>query len=284
MDRMAINDGIFFKHLQKTHSMDPNILPKNHTICILASDLKWKKPMSVREYILMNSYCCDVMYAAVGEAHVKDKENKYHAPMLKLYRGRPLMMTQNRDVKNCIANGAMCTFHSVALKDGVTYANLQKIRIDNYYVWAVSVSQLKSLNVKMIDGVDTGEERIVSLEPEPVYATVSFPLAIDGPVGPNTIRCKRKMSMLQFPINCANARTVHKLQGRSIKALVINAWDYTGNWIYVAISRVTKLTGLFIRRKLLHNKTRGMSTELQDFLEYFRGTKKMPPKVNLNDE
>ena len=41
----------------------------------------------------------------------------------------------------------------------------------------------------------------------------------------------------QFPINVANARTVHKLQGQSIKNLVVSTWNYTGNWVYVVLSR-----------------------------------------------
>jgi hypothetical protein len=38
-DRMAINDGIFAKHLENTSSKNPNNLPPSHTICIKAGDL-----------------------------------------------------------------------------------------------------------------------------------------------------------------------------------------------------------------------------------------------------
>lgn len=283
-DRMAINDAIFVKHLENTHSMDPSIPIPNHTICVLASDLRWKKPNTQRDYIPMNNYCRDIVHTSVGEAFIKDKENKYHSSMLKLYRGRPLMMTQNRDVENCIANGAMCEFHSLTFKEGSDWNCVQKIRIDGYYVWCVSACHVKSLNVKMIDGVNGDTERIVNLEAENCYATAKFPLSVDGPIGPSSFRICRKMSMLQFPVNCANARTVHKLQGRSIKNLVINAWDYTGNWIYVALSRVTKLSGLFIRKRLLHRKTRGMSLELQAFLQHFRKTKQLPPSPIINTD
>ena len=73
------------------------------------------------------------------------------------------------------------------------------------------------------------------------------------------------MKIEQFPIVCANARTIHKLQGRSIDNLVINNWDYTDNWIYVAVSRVRELRGLYIFRELEHRKCRGMSMEVKTF-------------------
>jgi hypothetical protein len=43
MDRMAINDDIFAKHVAKTCSRDSNVEPPKHTICIKASALKWPK-------------------------------------------------------------------------------------------------------------------------------------------------------------------------------------------------------------------------------------------------
>jgi hypothetical protein len=86
------------------------------------------------------------------------------------------------------------------------------------------------------------------------------------------------MKIEQFPIVCANARTIHKLQGRSIDNLVINNWDYTDNWIYVAVSRVRELRGLYIFRELEHRKCRGMSMEVKTFMERLR--RKPPPDTS----
>ncbi|KAG7345382.1 ribose-phosphate pyrophosphokinase [Nitzschia inconspicua] len=61
----------------------------------------------------------DIIYASVGEAHVKDKTKKYHDPLLKLYHGRPLCINQNEDVSRCIANGAMCEFRVDNLDGGI---------------------------------------------------------------------------------------------------------------------------------------------------------------------
>jgi hypothetical protein len=90
------------------------------------------------------------------------------------------------------------------------------------------------------------------------------------------------MRMTQFPVNVANARTVHKLQGRSIENMVLSTLDYTDNWIYVALSRVVTMGGLFLRVPLLHAKTRGMSNECKKFHQEWRRTKRLPTKVTIH--
>jgi hypothetical protein len=111
IDRMAINDGIFARHLEKTHSQNPSVPPPEHTICIKASDVQWCKSVSPgkREYKPLNEKSKDILYACVGEAHIKSLQSgKAYDPLLKLYYGRPLMINENLDVKKCIANGTMC--------------------------------------------------------------------------------------------------------------------------------------------------------------------------------
>ncbi|KAG7368582.1 hypothetical protein IV203_031325 [Nitzschia inconspicua] len=98
-----------------------------------------------KEYRVMENKAQDVMYAAVGEAHVSDKCKKYHDPLLKLYLGRPLCINQNEDVSSCIANGAMCEFRGVKLKPGASMDQFETIVIHGYYVYCVSVTQVESL-------------------------------------------------------------------------------------------------------------------------------------------
>ncbi|KAG7356970.1 hypothetical protein IV203_001658 [Nitzschia inconspicua] len=87
---MAINDAIFAKHLEETHSKDPNVQLRMHTLCIKAGTLRLHVRGTGNEYHPMQPKAQDIIYAAVGEAHVRDKSNKYHDPLLKLYDGRPL--------------------------------------------------------------------------------------------------------------------------------------------------------------------------------------------------
>ncbi|KAG7363669.1 hypothetical protein IV203_027030 [Nitzschia inconspicua] len=167
VDRMAINDAIFVKHLEKTHSHDASVQPPMHTLCIKAGNLRFRVRGTRKEYQAMENKAQDIIYAAVGEAHIQDKTKKYHDPLLKLYYGRPLCINQNEDVASCIANGAMCEFRGVKLKPDVSISEFETIVIDGYYVNCVSVTQIDSLLVKMLDGTAGGEgEYIIELKPK----------------------------------------------------------------------------------------------------------------------
>ncbi|KAG7372188.1 PIF1-like helicase [Nitzschia inconspicua] len=85
VDRMAINDAIFVKHLEKTHSTDANVQPLVHTLCMKAGNLRFHVRGTRKEYHAMEKKAQDIIYASVGEAHVQDKTKKYHDPLLKLY-------------------------------------------------------------------------------------------------------------------------------------------------------------------------------------------------------
>ena len=86
----------------------------------------------------------------------------------------------------------------------------------------------------MMDGnLDERNPKVVHLSAQNVTTSVHFPMPWDGPINKNTRRIWRRIKFNQFPVSIANARTVHKLQGRSIKNLVISTWNYTGNWVYV---------------------------------------------------
>jgi hypothetical protein len=231
----------------------------------------------------MNRNAKDIVHASVGEAHIKDSEHKYHDPLMKLYVGRPLMINQNEDVSHCIANGAICEFKGIVLKHGLTYDDLDVIVIDGYFVWCACVSQIEALRVNMVDGnLLYPDEKLIDLKATVQYGFVRFPVPGMGPINRYSIRIRRKMSLKVFPINAANARTVHKLQGRSIRHLFVSSWDYTDNWIYVCLSRCTTLKGLFLRKPLNGSKTRPMSSELKQFLAFFRNNKRPPQKVTIH--
>ena len=169
LDRAAINDAIFAKHLENTHSKDPNVDPPMHTICIKASNLKWKKAGTRNDYVDFNKASEDILYATCGEGHWQGRDNKRYDPLLKLYYGRPLCINENKDVESCIANGAMCEFNGVLLKQGVTLTDLEKILIDGYYVWSLKVTQIEGIKVKVVDG---NQNHVVLLKPQTVTQQV----------------------------------------------------------------------------------------------------------------
>jgi hypothetical protein len=256
----------------------PFPLPE-HTICIKASKLQWWKSISPgkKEYKDFNQLSKDILYACVGEAHVKSLGNsKTYDPLLKLYFGRPLMINDNLDVKKCIANGTMCEFQSIVLKEGITMSDLDVIVIDGFYVRCADVSQIESMKLKILDGLDFEDEvRMAYLKPQDISGgQVYFPMILGDEIDRKTPRFWRGIRLEQFPVNSANARTIHKLQGRSLGNVLIHSWDYTGNWIYVALSRVRVMSGLFLCQPLIHTKCKGMSQEVRQFME--RLEKKRP--------
>ncbi|KAG7337208.1 hypothetical protein IV203_013847 [Nitzschia inconspicua] len=177
VNRMATNDAIFVKHLEKTHSTDANVQPLMHTLCIRAGTLRFHVRGTRKEYHAMEKKAQDIIYASVGEAHVQDKTKKYHDPLLKLYHGRPLCINQNEDVSGCIANGAMCEFRCVKLKPGVSITDFETILIDGYCVNCVCVTQIESMVVKMLDWTTGGdEEHLIELKPKTIYESARFPV------------------------------------------------------------------------------------------------------------
>ena len=119
------------------------------------------------------------------------------------------------------------------------------------------------------------------MEPTQSSATANVPAPVfDTTITHQTNIVHGRIQLTQFPLNIADARTVHELQGRSIENLMVTTWDYTDNWIYVVLSRVRTSKGLFLKKPLLHSKakTRGMSSENIEFHKLCRETK-MPRVV-----
>ena len=274
-DKAAINDGLFALSISKTHSKDPNVEPPLHTICIKASEIYFKIHTNTRdtEYTTkQNKEANDIMYASCGDGHVKDGRSKHYDLMLKLYKDRPMCINKNIDVENCIANGAMCKFKGVIFKDGKDETCLEKVIIDGYYVYCVQAQDLEAIQVEMKDGNhDKNNPKIVNLKAVGSTATALFPMAIEENITNMTSRNRRNIKFQQFPVNIADAITVHKLQGKTVHYILISTWDYTGNWIYVILSRCPTLKGIFIRKPL--TSFRSMDPQCMLFHLIFRQKK-----------
>ena len=145
--------------------------------------------------------------------------------------------------------------------------------MDGFHVNCVEACHVHSMTVEMVDGNhDPKKPKVVHLLPRSVTANVHFPVPFDGPITKQTPRIWRKMKFDQFPVNVANARTVHKLQGRSIENIVVSNWNYGGNWVYVVLSRCSTLKGVFLRKPLM--KVRPMSEKNMMFHMKLREQKK----------
>ena len=54
----------------------------------------------------------------------------------------------------------------------------------------------------------------------------------------------------QFGLLNNIATTGHKLQGMSKDIIIVSDWSYIRNWVYVVLSRVRKLSGLYLQTPL----------------------------------
>ena len=161
-------------------------------------------------------------------------------------------------------------------------SDLERICIDGYYVYCAHAEQIEELQVKLLDGLKANT--IHTLKTEYHNCKVKFPIPLSGTISKNVFRMQRDLTFHQFPVNSANACTVYKLQGRSLKNLVISSWSYTENWIYVCLSRCLTTKGLFLRMMLDTCKVLPMSQELKKFFQIFRDTKQPNARVQLPRE
>ena len=285
LDRMAINDGIFAEHLRHTHSKNPEVEPPRHTICVKGSNLCWRK--ATRQYEPMKNRVKDFFYATVGEAHVKkagNGGNKTYDPLLKLYYHRPIMVNDNISVETGLSNGTMAKFVGVELKQGISFDDLERITIDGYYVWCASTTQINGIQLQLLDGLRSDDEiKICTIKPIDIKAQAHVPIPLEGKVTKDTPRRWKRCSFRGFPLNIANARTIHKLQGRSLKNEIVNSWNNNENWIYVALSRVRTLKGLYLRRPLEFAAIKPPCDELKRFMARLRHPDKRPNPPQLYD-
>jgi hypothetical protein len=245
----------------------------------MASDMKIKKDGTRRTSVEMSTFVKNMVYSSCGDAHVTYGQSGTVRmdPLLKLYVGRPVMLTENIDVENCEANGSMCTFKGVKLKKDS--ADIFQINIDGYYVRCVEAKNVEYIELRLNENVMEGEKpRTIKLNPKKTSATAKMPHPkLEPKITHKTNRVDGLIQLTQFPINIATAITVHKLQGRSINNISASTWFYGGNWIYVLLSRLKTSSGLFTRQKLLHSKTKGMSPECLQFYRHFDRTKSPQP-------
>ena len=117
--------------------------------------------------------------------------------MLKLYVGRPVMITKNIDVEHQIANGAICSFKCVKLKNG--YQDCNTIKINGYYVRCVSASNVEHIELQLMDGESN---KIILLKPIASTAIAKFPDPTDLMAGIDH-KCKRlSKQVLGIQQNC----------------------------------------------------------------------------------
>ena len=119
---------------------------------------------------------------------------------------------------------------------------------DGRKVWAVSADDVEWVKFEHWPEPPKNVPRYFILRPQTFSTTVNFP--IGGGDSDITLRVGN-VRVTQIPVNSNIATTGHKLQGMSKNTLIVNSWNYRfANWIYVVLSRVRTLAGLFLCKPL----------------------------------
>ena len=150
--------------------------------------------------------------------------------MLKLFHGCQVMTLDNADVENGIANGTTATFSYLTMVEG---KKPFPIMIDGYYVNAVLAEDVASVRLQWT--ADSTFQGSFSVEPDTFKCTTEI----------RTSGKKQKihLEMKQLPMTMNHATTGHKLQGKTVDALIVAEWapKNVRNWIYVVLSRVKRI-------------------------------------------
>jgi hypothetical protein len=209
----------------------------------------------------------EIIVSTMGDNNIEQIGNTTKIdPVLRLYPDAQFMCTNNDDLDKGRGNGTLCRFVSVKLKNG---AKMKWKNWDGRKVNTVTSDQVEWLKFQHWPEPPPDIPRFFKLKTKK-FNTVVKELPIPGTSGV-TIDIGNVI-MHQFPVNSNIATTGHKLQGMSKDILIVSEWGTFPNWIYVVLSRVRKLAGLFILKKINSEKLEPFRVpkELIDFEQQMR--------------
>jgi hypothetical protein len=195
------------------------------------------------------------VFNGCGDADVEAPAgNEKVDPCLKLYKGCPIMVSVS-DYKDTqgVVKGSTGKFAGLIFHEGCQ--PVEEIW-DGHKVLTINVDEVEYVICEKKKKRSSNADMELATEyfklPAKTFRVkMSLPLGAARKVYPE----KSTLKLTQFPINIDLATTGHKLQGATKDNLVISDFNYgTANWVYVALSRVTKLSGLFLLKPLDGNK------------------------------
>jgi hypothetical protein len=228
-ERNSITAGIFKEHLKQTHPLSSSEeLPPDHTVMVEADVRPTGKGKEYNHGRMMRRVL------ELGDSCVKFNDTKFMDPCLRIYNGAYFICIDNDDldkgpVESRRGNGTQCRVVGIKLKDDAE----RRIKIwDDRKVWTVSCKDVEYIEFEKLTG---GRFKMT-----PSTRTVA--VKDHGTQG--------KLKMTQFLVNSSDAVTGHKLQGMTKDNVIVASWNKQINWIYVVLSRVRTLDGLYLFKKL----------------------------------
>jgi hypothetical protein len=185
-----------------------------------------------------------ILWENCSDADVKHCAKQLADPFLSLFYGCELMVNDNIDVKNGIANGTCCQFVKAVLKHG---KNVEALQVHGYWVNSVDINDVDHIVLRFDVSYDPKFQGTFKLRPRERSFMVSYPMD-EGLLGKKSANVNLKLT--HFPIIGNFATTGHKLQGKTMANLIIAEWRNIENWAYVVLSRVRTLAGIFLLEAL----------------------------------
>ena len=171
------------------------------------------------------------------------------SPVLQLYPGCRIMMPSNTSVEDGQANGTQATIERIRLKPNtVIYDTILDSGISVKSVFASSISYVEARHSN-----SRIEPPLFRIEPKKVIFNAKLPKPKIHQANLTTTTEVVKMRAVQLPLLINNATTGHKLQGSGVDKLFVHNWYYRTNWVYVILSRVQTLQGLYLRKPLKYD-------------------------------
>ena len=247
-ERNGVAAASFKRHIEDTHpTITDDNPPPDHTLIIEASISKKTGEEKRTQQRKVPAAFHDAVITQLGDDDIKATEfgasGTKVEPALRTYPGCHFMCVTNKDLDQGRGNGTLCKLLRVKLR-----RNGEERRWKNWdgkKVWSVSVDDVEWVEFEHYPTLPGAKRRTFKLEPREFSATIKLPLTEDLSTTVGNAKIK------QVPVNSNVATTGHKLQGMSKDIIIVNSWNYRcANWVYVVLSRVRTLAGLYLIQPL----------------------------------
>ena len=255
-ERNGVTAASFKMHIESTHpDIDDTSSPPDHTLIIEASvststsgkNEKGKKRKRGQNRRKVSNAVHDTIITQLGDDDVRScgfaTDGAKIEPALRIYPGSHHMCITNENLDQGQGNGTLCKCLSVKLRmDG---RERKWKNWDGKKVWTASIDSVEWIEFEHYPTPPGKKARTFKLAPQEFSAKIKFPLNEDITVTVGNA------TVTQVPVNSNIATTGHKLQGMSKDTLIVNSWNYRcANWVYVVLSRVRTLGGLYLMKPL----------------------------------
>jgi len=220
-------------------------------ISLLPPTARWQSQNHIRIYSSLNrkeSPLDDRLLQYIYN-NVPDYRCGFMAPVLDIWKGLPVMVTNNK-AAGCdgvllrhVGNGTMGIVEGIVLKEGVTPSSLYFDQAQKT-IWSVKQSEVHYIIIRRPD------EKFPTLPDFPANCFPIIPITKKEYQIPIASGIKISLSITQFPIIPAHCISGHKMQGNTVDNVCITQFQShpapPKGWTYVTLSRVTRLSGLYL--------------------------------------